>query len=199
MASAPNPIPRRYTPEEYLALERVAEHRNEYVNGAIVPMAGGTLNHARIGSNSVRLLNTASDDRPFEAYGSDLKIWIPSRRRFFYADAIAIAGAPRYRDGHMDSIENPVLIVEALSPSTAEFDRSEKFRCYREIPELRQYVLISQSAPVVEVFTLRDRFWVYQDYSNMDASVELDSIGVSFPLTAIYKGVNFPPQQPDDS
>ena len=195
MATSLGSVLKRFTPEEYLALERVAEFRNEYHDGAIIPMSGGTLNHTRIGQNLYTVLNVAlQSSELFEVYGSDLKLWIPKIRKYFYPDAMVGPVQPaEHGAAQRDAIENPVMIVEVLSISTAGRDRNEKFRSYQHIESLRQYVLISQQRSQVEVFSLRHGFWVYKNYAGLDETVDLDSIGVTIPMAAIYRRVHLPP------
>jgi Uma2 family endonuclease len=93
-------------------------------------------------------------------------------------------------------VENPSVIVEVLSESTRGYDHDQKFRRYRSIPELTQYLLISQEDPFVEVFTRTGQgFWVLREYQGLDAFIDLDAVGVNLPLQAVYRGVEFPPAQ----
>ena len=128
---------------------------------------------------------------PCRTFGSEIKVWMPHANSFAYPDFLVICGERRLRAGARDVVENPVLIGEVLSASTAEYERTQKFGFYRSIPELRQYVLAWQDKPRVEVFTLVNGFWVFKDYDSMDHVVSLDAVGVSLSMSAIYEDISF--------
>ncbi|HEY9798990.1 MAG TPA: Uma2 family endonuclease [Leptolyngbyaceae cyanobacterium] len=121
-------IKHRYTLDEYRALEEKAEGRNEYRDGEIVPMLGGTLKHSRIGGNILTYFTSLLRDTQFEPINSDLRLWIPKYRRGVYPDVMIFDGEPQLNENRSDEVLNPVLIVEVLSPSTADYDRQSKFR-----------------------------------------------------------------------
>lgn len=181
-----------YTPEEYRQLEETAEFKHEYQDGEIVPMAGGTINHNRIVRNVVRLLGNLLRGHSYEVFFSDLRLWIPRYRRGIYPDIMVIEGTLVFSEGRRDEVLNPVLVVEVLSKSTKDFDRSENFRLYRSIPELREYILIDQYEFLVEQYlkTESDQ-WLFQDSEGEAATVAFNSIGVQMSMKDIYEGVIF--------
>jgi Uma2 family endonuclease len=190
MGSVPSPV--RLSIEEYLELDLRSEFPIEFVDGYIVEMSGGTLDHSRILGNALLALSSSFKDRQCEAFTA-AKVWIPAVRSFCYPDVFVICGSPRFRGDRKDVVENPSVIVEVLSESTRGYDHDQKFRRYRMIPELKQYVLISQDSAFVEVFSRSEQgFWVLREYQGLDASIELDAIGVKLPLEAVYRGVDFP-------
>lgn len=123
-----SPLPGyRLSPEEYLALERKAEHKSEYIDGIIYAMAGGSERHNLIAANIIIALGTQLRNRPCRVYTSDLKVGAPNSTRFFYPDVSVICGEPQFVDDEKDVILNPILIAEVLSESTAAFDRGKNF------------------------------------------------------------------------
>lgn len=137
---------------EYLVLERASETKHEYLDGEIVAMAGGTPDHARLAAAMIGSLGTALAGRRCALFTSDARIWVPRSRRALYPNVSVVCGRLERDDEDGDAITNPTVIVEVLSPSTEAYDRGEKFRHYRQIASLREYVLVSYASPVVEVW-----------------------------------------------
>lgn len=181
-----------YTLDEYRLLEEKAEFRSEYDQGKIIPMTGGTIDHNRIVRNLVRLLDTASEEKPYEVFSSDLRLWIPQYSKETYPDVMVIAGQPVFNDNRIDEVINPCLIIEVLSKSTESYDRGNKFLHYRSIQEFTEYVLISQSDYFIEHYRkTRQGQWVLQEYRGDKIKITLESVGVSLVVQDIYSGVNF--------
>jgi Uma2 family endonuclease len=182
----------RLTPEEYLDFERDALERHEYVDGFIYAMSGGTPKHARIALNIGSSLEVHFGDGPCQAFGSDLKVWIPKAKSFLYPDVSVVCGELRMKPGSKECVENPKIVFEVLSDSTELYDRTKKFRLYKSIPELKHYLLIQQNEPWVDVFTADDRgFWYLREFTGLDTAVELEAIDFHLPLSAIYRKVDF--------
>ncbi|MDX2284767.1 MAG: Uma2 family endonuclease, partial [Bacteroidia bacterium] len=137
---------------DYLTLERQAEVRHEYHRGELFAMAGGTRNHGALGANIVTELNLLSRLRGCSTFSGDVRIRIDAENRFLYPEASVVCGPAESSIFDPDSITNPVLIAEVLSESTEAYDRGEKFRLYRQLPALREYLLIDQHRPLVQVF-----------------------------------------------
>ncbi|MFB8795311.1 MAG: Uma2 family endonuclease [Microcoleus sp.] len=185
-----------YTLDEYRELEETAEFRNEYRDGEIVQMSGGTINHSRIIRNLSRVLGNLLEGQPYELFHNDLRLWIPRYRRGTYPDVMLIEGKPVFNDGRSDEILNPVLIVEVLSKSTKDFDREDKFRFYRSIPEFREYVLINQSEFLVEQYIKTEsNQWLFQEYEGEAATVSFASVGFKISMSEIYAKVVFETQE----
>jgi Uma2 family endonuclease len=178
-----------YTPEEYLALERNAEFKSEYLDGRIVAMTGATIEHATITGNVHGELRTRLRGGPCRAFVSDMRVQVGGGRRYTYPDVTAVCGEPRLMDATLDTLMNPVLIVEVLSPSTEAYDRGEKFQHYRAIDTLREYVLIAQDRVLVERYVRSGEFWTLSAITDLDASLELTSVGCTIPLREIYENV----------
>jgi Uma2 family endonuclease len=183
---------RLYTPEEYLELERKSEEKSEYHDGEIITMAGGSINHNRIAGNIHSFLNLLSTGKDYEAFTSDLRLWISRYNRYVYPDVTVISGEPIFYQYQQDIITNPVIIFEVLSPSTKNFDRSDKFQFYRSIPELQEYIMIHQDQYYVEQFTKTvEGKWTLTEYESVETILILSSINTAIPLTDIYKRVHF--------
>jgi Uma2 family endonuclease len=185
-----------YSPDEYRELEETAEFRNEYRDGKIVQMSGGSINHSRIIRNLSRVLGNLLEGQPYELFHNDLRLWIPRYRRGTYPDVMVIEGEPVFNEGRSDEILNPILIVEVLSKSTNNFDKDDKFRFYRSIPELREYVLVSQYEFLVEQYIKTDsNEWLFREYEGETAIVSFASVGVQMSMSEIYVKVVFETQE----
>lgn len=184
-------VERRYTLDEYRAIEEKAEGRSEYRNGEIVPMPGGSLTHSRIGRNILTYLTYLLRDTQFEPINSDLRLWIPEHQRGVYPDVMVFEGEPQLNDNRLDEVLNPILIIEVLSPSTADYDRKGKFRMYRSIPSFCEYLLVEQDEPFIERYSKQTQGWLLSDFNNLEKSISLESIGVELPMAEIYSSVVF--------
>ncbi|MGZ3300329.1 MAG: Uma2 family endonuclease [Isosphaeraceae bacterium] len=190
MSSAATKI--RFTPQEYLALERKSETRNEYYNGEIFAMAGASREHNLTVANLLRDIGNQLEDRPCESYPSDMRVFIEATGLYTYPDVSVVCGEPRFQDREVDTLLNPTVIVEVLSPSTEAYDRGDKFRHYRRIDSLREFVLISQDRMMVERYTRQGKDWVLSDMTDPDQVLKLESIGCQIPLDRIYAKIKFP-------
>jgi Uma2 family endonuclease len=188
----------RFTPEQYLALERKAEFKSEFDNGLIEAMSGASRQHNLIAGNLYRKIGNLLENRPCEVYTADMRVWIGPKRQYTYPDVTAVCGPPEFQDGEFDTLLNPALIVEVLSPSTESKDRSHKFAAYRRLKSLREYVLISQSEVLVEKYARDGENWIYTVLDNLEDTLRLVSIGCDIPLKEIYAKVQFPEPREDD-
>jgi Uma2 family endonuclease len=185
-------LQKTYTPAEYLELEDKAEFRSEYRDGEIVPMAGGTTNHNRISLNVATNLTFSLKGQNYEVYMSDVRLWIPQNRQYTYPDVILIQGEPTYLENTTSTVTNPRLIVEVLSKSTGNYDRSEKFDYYRSIPTLHEYILIDQSRyHVIQYVKANEQQWLMTNYNQAEGIVKLGSVDLALSLNDIYDRVNF--------
>lgn len=186
------------TPEEYLELEEQAEFKNEYLDGEIVPMAGATANHNILtGKFHARIL-LALEDLNYAVFMSDMRLWIPSYRRYTYPDVMMVDGEPIFTDEKQTAIINPCLIVEILSRSTKDYDKTDKFKKYRSIASFREYVLISQTSYNVEQYTKQeDGRWLLTEYLEEDSILKLESVNFEIALKDLYKRVNVDLENPN--
>ena len=180
-----------YTIPEYLELERQTGIKFEYEDGEVFAMVGGTATHSRISTNITGELRQVLKRKLCNEYNSDLKIAI-NEEKYRYADASVICGLAEYYDENPEAAKNPLLIVEVLSESSESYDRGEKFKKYRQIPTFREYILIEQRFPLVEVFfKIDEKTWQYRVYEQLDQMVQLNSIEAEIPLAELYSGVIF--------
>jgi Uma2 family endonuclease len=186
------PIQKRYTIQDYLEMDEKAIEKNEFYNGKIVQMSGGTVNHGLIATNFIIALGNALADTDCIVLNSDVKIHIPSIRHFVYPDAIVVGERIEYYENRRDIIVNPLLVVEVLSSSTEAYDRAQKFMKYRLIPSFKEYVLVSQDEHLVATFFRKEEnLWEETNSSGSEQSIHLQSINVHLPLQKLYKNVKF--------
>jgi Uma2 family endonuclease len=179
-----------YSPEEYLELETSADYKSEYLDGQIIPMAGGTPNHNKISLNLSSALNFALRRKSYDVFMSDLRLWIPSCRLYTYPDVMVVQKPLVFAENRQDTIINPLAIAEVLSDSTEKYDRGDKFRMYRTIPSFKEYLLVSQTRIQVEKFTKNDaNQWVLSEYAGKDAKIIFDSFEFEISLDELYERV----------
>ena len=183
------------SPQEYLARERQAEYRHEYVGGQILAMSGATRRHNLISLNMASEVRNGLKGRPCEAYAADMRVRLEGARFYTYPDVVAVCGEPRFEDGTLDTLLNPTVIVETLSPSTEAYDRGEKFAFYRQIASLQDYVLLSQDRILVERFTRQGELWLYTVLERPEEVLHLLSIHCHIRLAEIYDKVTFEPEE----
>jgi Uma2 family endonuclease len=180
------------TPEEYLAAERLSETRSEYLDGGVYPMTGASLNHGRIVINVATDLVIQLRGRNCEVLVTDIKVRLQESRKFFYPDVLVLCGEPQFHDKRKDIITNPVLVIEVLSPSTEAFDRGAKFQAYRTLASLKEYLLVSQEAPLIEQYVRGDDGkWTLTTAAGLESPLALPSVECNLNLGAVYDKVDF--------
>ena len=177
---------RRYSLDEYFAVEETSQVKNEYYDGEIFAMAGASLQHNRIAANLLSLIRPAVASRGCEAFGSDLRVQTPGGL-FTYPDVSVVCGEPLLVQGRPDTLTNPLLLIEVLSDATREYDRGQKFALYKEIPSLREYMLVEQNGVLVEAFQVSGSKWEPHVYDSLDATLPAESIGITIPLREVYR------------
>ena len=180
-----------HSPADYVARERVAEIKSEYIDGEIVAMAGGSRAHSLIAGNVLVALRAALGDRPCEVHGSDLRVGMATSGFYTYPDVTVVCGEATFEDSVEDTLLNPVVIVEVLSPTTEAYDRGLKFARYRLLPSLREYVLVAQDRPHVEGYTRGESGWLPHQADGMGAMVEIPALGCTLALAEIFAKVGF--------
>lgn len=178
-----------FTPEEYLASERKATVKSEYLNGQIMAMSGTSLAHTRIIADVVTELNIQLRGRDCEVVSNDMHVKTGAKGAYFYPDVVVFCGDPKFEDNVFDTLLNPTLVVEVLSPSTEVFDRGEKFAQYQELVSLREYILVSQDRIRVEQYRLMKMQWVATEFRRYEDVLPLISIGCELSLRDIYRRV----------
>jgi Uma2 family endonuclease len=183
---------RRLTVEEYLAIERNAEHKSEFFNGEMFAMAGASREHNTIKDNLAGELFGRLKGGPCRPFSSDQRVLVEATGLYAYPDVIIRCGPGTYDDVDRDSLTNPTALIEVLSPSTERYDRGAKFRNYQQIPTLKEYILVAQDEPVCERFVrLPDGSWGLVSFVGLDAELTFTSVAASIPLADVYAGVTF--------
>jgi Uma2 family endonuclease len=191
--------PKRYTPQEYYALEREATYKSDYYDGEIFAMAGGTIAHSLICSNLVREVGNRLKGSPCAAYESNLRLKVQATGLRCYPDISVLCGRLDRdpEDPTLQTVTNPTVLIEVLSESTEAFDRGFKASNYRRIESLRAYVLVSQESPHVEIYERQaEGTWLLREAKGLDAQVKIPSIDVALPLAEIYDRVEFAARMP---
>lgn len=177
---------------DYLAAETQADFKSEYYNGEVFPMAGGTINHNQIIINLCIMLGLAFKKRDFRVFAGDVKLHIPVVDTFTYPDVLVIKGKPDYWQNRRDIVCNASLIIEVLSDSTKDYDRSGKFEIYRHLPDLQDYILISQDKILVEHFAKQSaKQWLLTDYTELSENLPLAQLNETLAIAELYDKVEF--------
>jgi Uma2 family endonuclease len=178
------------TPEQYLERERQAAFKSEYYGGEIFAMTGASEVHNLIAGNIFALLWMQMRGRPCKTYASGMRVQVARTTLYTYPDVSVVCGPVQFSDAQQDSVQNPSIIFEVLSPSTEDYDRGEKFALYRNCPTLTDYLLVSQELMRVEYYKrLDDGIWLMTEALGPEASVKLDSISSELRLADVYERV----------
>ena len=187
MASPPSSL---LTPEQYLELERASEEKHEFIDGAMVAMAGGSIRYALICMNAGAEFHRALAGKSCLTFGPDARVSVFWDRLMTYPDVTVVGGKPEYTDARNDTLANPTAIVEVLSPSTRNFDQGEKARLYRQLPSLREFLIVEQERVFVEHYRrLPDGSWQIVVYEEEGSVIRLDSLGATLTVDELYAGV----------
>ena len=188
MASHPK---HSYTPEEYLQLERKATYKSEYYTGEIFAMSGAKVPHVTIHKNLMGRLFIKLDGKKCQPYGSDVRIHIELNTLFTYPDISIICGEPITLNNDEYNVLNPTVIIEILSSSTKNYDRGEKFKLYRDIATLQEYILVDSESIHIEVFRLNESsHWELEEYDSIENLLHIKAIDENILISEIYEGVN---------
>jgi Uma2 family endonuclease len=178
------------TEEEYLALERGAEFRSEYLAGEMFAMAGASRRHNRIVTNLVFALEGQLRARPCNVYSNDMRVKVQGTGLFTYPDVVVTCGEEQFADGENDVLLNPLVLIEVLSDSTEAYDRGKKFENYQSIVSLKEYLLVSQSSERVEQFVRQSgKNWIYSENHEPGEITRIQSIGCELRLEDVYSKV----------
>lgn len=182
---------RRLSKEEYLEMEIRSDARNEFVDGEIFAMAGGSPNHSTICFNLIRRIGEALDTTDCRGFEGNMKLEIVSAEAFLYPDIMVVCGGIESVENRRDAITNPVLIVEVLSPGTESFDRGRKFKLYQMVPSLKEYVLVSQEEPTIETFFKQaPNRWLYTVTRGLAEDLYFHSLEFGVAMGDIYRKVD---------
>ncbi len=181
----------RLSEEEYFALDRASEFKNEFYDGVLYAMSGGTYPHGQIILNLGAELRQVLRGRRCSVTASDVRVRA-NRDTYAYPDIAVVCGEPRFAENNKDTLINPTVLIEVLSPSTESHDRGFNFIRYRQLESLREYVLVSQSEPRVEVFRRQPSgSWLLTEFTTLDARANFESLDCKIPLGEIYHQIEF--------
>lgn len=187
----------KLTPTEYLAIERQAEFKSEYYRGEMFAMAGASEEHCLAKDNLAGEVGNQLKSRRWRVVTSDMRVKVDPTGLYTYPDVVIYCDRPEFEDDVFDTLLNPRAIVEVLSKSTEAYDRGPKFRHYRQIPSLQEYVLVWQDEPVVERHVRQpDGSWLLTEFAGLDRVLEFTSVPARVPLAEIYRDVAFPDVAP---
>ncbi len=181
---------------QYLARERAAEYRSEYLAGRMYAMTGASREHNVITLNLGRELSMQLRSRPCEVYVLEMRVKVAPTGLYTYPDVVGLCGRPEFEDAAVDTLLNPAFAIEVLSPSTEAYDRGEKFAHYRRLATLREYVLVAQARMRVERYARVEPgsdSWTFAALTEPGEQLELTSLGCAVPLREIYERVTLPP------
>ena len=180
------------TEEEYLAFEREAEEKHEYYAGEIFAFAGASEQHNRIALNIAAEIRAQFKGRPCDVFVSDMRVRVSPSGAYTYPDVVALYDGAQFADDQHDTLLNPTVIVEVLSPSTADYDRGGKFAHYRRLDSLQEYLVVAQDQCHVEQYVRQgDGRWLLSETDDLAATLALDAIGCRLPLADVYEKVEF--------
>ncbi len=175
---------------EYLEWERCQESKHEYLNGDIFAMIGASRKHNLITANLLAGLHTQLRHKPCEIYSSDMRVKVSSTGLYTYPDIVVVCGEPQFDDALLDTLLNPILIVEVLSHSTENYDRGKKFGHYRRLPSLQEYLLVGQDQCQVEHYVRQpDEAWLLREYQHPEDSLQFIALNCELSLAEIYERV----------
>jgi Uma2 family endonuclease len=182
---------KRYSIEEYLTIERDSQYKHEYHEGEILAMAGTSPDHDTIAVNTLTALNVQLKKRPCRVFSSEMRVRV-TPQRYNYPDIKVVCGTPQYTNDNPPALLNPIVIIEIASASTAEYDRTEKFAKFRRIASLQEYMLVAQYEVRVEHWVRQDDInWHVQDIYDINAIIELKTIGCTLALADMYDKIEF--------
>lgn len=183
---------KKFSIEEYLEMENAATEKHEYYKGEIFAMSGAKMPHNEISSNLMTSLGPKLKGKKCKPYGSDVRIHIESNTLFTYPDISIICGELITLNNDNYNVLNPTVIIEILSSSTKNYDRGEKFKLYRDIPTLKEYMLVDSESIHIEMFRLNEnKHWELEEFNSLNNNVPLNAIGETISLSEIYNGVKF--------
>ncbi len=182
---------KQWTPEEYLAFERASDEKHEFVAGEIFNMSGASFAHNMILANVARKLGNQLEGRNCAVLHNDMRVRV-RWRDYVYPDVVVVCGDPQL--AQEDNLLNPTLIIEVLSPSTEQYDKSIKFDLYRSIESVQEYVLIAQDRPHITHYIRQpNQTWLFSEQNALTGSLELPSINCVLAIEEIYAKVTFDP------
>ncbi len=181
----------RYTPEEYLNMEREAEYKSEYFNGEIFAMSGASRRHNLISLNIAAAFHRQLRNRGCEVYMNDMRVKVSCTGLYTYPDVAVVCDLPQFDDTQNDTLLNPAVLVEVLSKSTEGYDRGTKFEMYRKLDSLAEYLMIHQDKYHAEHYIRQPgNQWLFSEYINPEDIFYIQAVECELKLEDIYEKVN---------
>ncbi len=180
------------SPADFLEFERASDTKHEYYQGEVFDMSGASLKHNILFSNIFSGLTTALKGKECRPFGSDLRVHIPINTLYTYPDISVVCGKVETTDDSFDTITNPTVIIEILSASTRNYDLGKKFLLYRQIPSLKNYIMIDSEEVRVLMYTRNDnQTWIFEEHTNLENILTINAIGTVLEIKNIYETVDF--------
>lgn len=180
------------TEAEYLAFERASDTKHEFLDGHVYAMSGASRVHNLICSYIAANIANQTRNHPLEVYMCQMRLKVEATGLYTYPDISIVCGEAQLADGEFDTLLNPVLIIEVLSPSTERYDRGKKFHHYQQLPSLQEYILIAQDSPRIERFLRQDDdTWLLTNVTGLESSLPLASVDAALALAEVYQKVTF--------
>ena len=184
---------RLLSPQEYLAQERLADFKSEYLRGEVFAMSGASYKHTLIKDNLAGEARNQLKDGPCRVLTSDMRVKVAATGLYTYPDLAIVCDEPQFEDDVFDTLLNPRVLIEILSDSTEKYDRGAKFELYRGLPSLQEYILVSQKQALIERHVRQsDGSWLRTVFDNPTGAFEFGSIPVGILMSEIYRGVELP-------
>ena len=185
------PLPKiKISEEEYLDQERKAEHKSEFYKGEIFAMAGATKEHNKIVASIVAEIYGFLRSKGCSIFPSDLRLHNFENTLYTYPDVTIVCGEEKYLDDKFDTLTNPTVLFEVLSPAREDYDRGTKFKLYRSISSLQNYVVVSSTEFAAEVYTRNDDKWILTTAKNIDGTLFISAINYTMKLSDIYAQIS---------
>ena len=183
---------RLWSAEEFLEWESEQTLRHELINSRVVEMTGASRSHNRINFNFAFALENRLAGKGCEVFGIDMGVLVDREANFTYPDVIVVCGEPRFRsDSPQDTLENPTLLFEILSPSTESIDRNQKLRQYLQLDSLKGYFLVAQDKPLIEAYMRSGDDWLYRECAGLESGLVIAALDCEIPLSEVYRQVRF--------
>ncbi len=179
---------RHMTVEEYLAFDEASDIRNEYIDGAIIPMTGGTGNHGELIASIIAMLFFQLEETDCVVRAGTVRVRI-DETKYVYPDASVVCGESLFADDNKTVLLNPTVVVEVTSPSSLERDHVSKVELYGAVPSIQCYLILDQERVFAECYTRAEDGWVLREYASPDDVIPLDGLGCSLPLAGVYRRI----------
>ena len=178
------------TEDQYLELERKADHKSEFYKGEIFAMAGATKEHNKVVAAIIGELFNFLKGKGCSLFPSDIRLYNYENSLYTYPDITIVCGEEKYLDGEFDTLTNPTVLIEVLSPATENYDRGTKFKLYRSIPSLQNYVIVSSTEYAAEVYTRNNNNWILMTAKDKEGALFISAIDYTMKLIDIYAQIS---------